>query len=291
MQQIARDASLGPNCRRGVSLRSLATEPYRLSIERARTRAPTVFFSRVRLIHRMRACADYAIMNTTRLLIATLAISLTFVASPVLAQTETEWDGLVRVPSENIDAAYLAPDADFRPYTKVMIDPSEAAFERDWVRDYNRDAMGLSGRITDSEATRALQEVQAGLNEAFVEAYTAAGYQVVTTPGPDVLRLRSGVLNLTVSAPDQNTATRGRRYSEDAGSATLVVEMRDSLSGAILGRAVDGRVIDDNSSIQWRTRSSNRADFSRQFRQWAELSVQATNRLRSTTPPAAAPSS
>jgi hypothetical protein len=231
--------------------------------------------------------ADDAIMNKTRFFIAALALSV-LSASPVLAQTETEWDGLVRVPSDNIDSAYLAPGADFRPYTKVMIDPSEAAFARDWVRDYNRDATGLSQRITDSEATRALEEVQAGLNEAFTEAYAAAGYQVVTTPGPDVLRLRTGVLNITVSAPEQNSASPTRQYSENTGTATLVVEARDSLSGAILGRAVDGRVIDDNSSIQWRTRSSNRADFRRTFRQWAELSVQATNRLRSTTPPAAA---
>jgi hypothetical protein len=150
----------------------------------------------------------------------------------------------------------------------------------------------VSQRISPSEAERALEEVRAGLHEAFTEAYAAAGYQVVTAPGPDVLRLRMGLINLTVSAPEQDTASRSRTFSEDAGTATLIVEARDSMSGAILGRAVDARVIDDNSSIQWRTRTSNRADFRRQFRRWAELSVQATNRLRSTTPPAAtAPSS
>lgn len=196
----------------------------------------------------------------------------------------------MRVPSEHIDAAFLAPGADFRPYTKVMLDPSEAAFQRNWVRDYNRDVVGLQQRISDSEASRALEEVQAGLNEAFSEAYAAAGYQVVTAPGPDVLRLRTGVTNITVAAPDEDMARR-RAYAEDAGTATLVVEARDSMSGAILGRAVDARVIDDNSTIQWRTRSSNRSDFRRQFRQWAELSVQATNRLRSTAPPAVAPPS
>jgi hypothetical protein len=230
-------------------------------------------------------------MSKARFFIAALAVSLSLTASPVFAQSETEWDGLVRVPSEHIDGAYLAPGADFRPYTKVMLDQSEAAFARNWVRDYNRDAVGLSNRITESEAARALQEVQAGLHEAFAEAYTTAGYQVVTTAGPDVLRLRTGVVNITVSAPDQDTAARTRRYSEEAGTATLVVEARDSMSGAILGRAVDARIIDENSSIQWRTRTSNRADFRRTFRQWGELSVQATNRLRSTAAPATTPTS
>jgi hypothetical protein len=230
-------------------------------------------------------------MNTARFWIVALAVSLSLAASPVLAQSETEWDGLVRVPSEHADGAFLAPGADFRPYTKVMLDPSEAAFERDWVRDYNRRTTGLSRRISDGEAARALQEVQAGLNEAFAEAYAAAGYQVVTAPGSDVLRLRTGVLNITVAAPEGDAAARGRVFAEDAGTATLVVEARDSISGAILGRAVDAQVVDDDSRLEWRDRQSNRADFRRQFRRWADLSVQATNRLRSTTPPAAAPSS
>jgi hypothetical protein len=38
------------------------------------------------------------------------------------------WDGLVEVKPKRMDAAYLLPGADFRSYTKVMIDPSEVAF-------------------------------------------------------------------------------------------------------------------------------------------------------------------
>ncbi len=230
-------------------------------------------------------------MSKTRILIAAFVATLAFAVTPAGAQsgpTEHEWDGLVRVPSRNIDAAYLAPGADFTPYTKVMIDPTEAAFQRNWQRDYNRSSMGLSARITDAEAREALQLVQSSFHEVITQAYTAGGYQVVTTPGPDVLRLRTAVTNITVSAPDQMSAGRTRTYTEDAGTATLVVEARDSMSGAILGRAVDARTIDDSVNMMWRNRATNRADFMRTFRRWADLSVQATNRLRSTAPPAAA---
>jgi hypothetical protein len=229
-------------------------------------------------------------MNKTRSMIAALAATLALAAAPAGAQTQAEWDGLVRVQSQNADAVFLAPGADFRSYTKVMIDPTEASFRQNWVRDYNRDIRGVSGRITDVDAQRALEAIQSGFHEEFTEAYTRAGYQVVTTPGPDVLRLRTGVLNISVAAPDVGSAGRRNTYAEDAGAATLFVEARDSMTGAILGRAVDGRVIDDDSTIRWRTRASNRADFSRAFRHWADLSVEGLNRLRTATPvPAAAP--
>ncbi len=127
----------------------------------------------------------------------------------------TEWDGLVKVNSRNFDAVYLAPGVNFASYTKVMIDPTEAAFHRNWQRNYNSSVVGLEGRITDGDARRALELVQSGFQEEFREAYVAAGYQVVTEPGADVLRLRTAVLNIQVTAPDQMTAARTRTFAED----------------------------------------------------------------------------
>ena len=51
-----------------------------------------------------------------------LAAALLAASAPLLAQsqaTEDNWEGLVRVRSEKIELVYLAPGADFRPYTKV----------------------------------------------------------------------------------------------------------------------------------------------------------------------------
>ena len=41
-------------------------------------------------------------------------------------------DGLVRVKSKRLDVVYLQPGADFRSYTKVMLDPTEVAFAKNW---------------------------------------------------------------------------------------------------------------------------------------------------------------
>jgi len=39
------------------------------------------------------------------------------------------WDGLVKVKSKRLALAYLQPGADFRVYTKVMLDPTEVEYE------------------------------------------------------------------------------------------------------------------------------------------------------------------
>jgi hypothetical protein len=199
-----------------------------------------------------------------------------------------EWDGLVRVESRHFDAVYLAPGADFSGYTKVMLDPTEVSFRRNWQRDFNNRSRSLSNRISDQEARDILSAAQAGFQDVFRQVYAQRGIQVVEEPGPDVLRLRTAVANLDVAAPDLMTPGRTRTYSSEAGEATIVIEVRDSMSGAILGRGVDRRTVGDSAFMLRRSRVTNRADFERMFRSWAEYSADALARLRSMPAPAVA---
>ena len=211
-----------------------------------------------------------------------LAFSVTaalLVATPFAfaAQDSQSWDGLDKIHSSRVDAAYLLPGVDFRAYTKVMLDPTEVSFKRNWRRDYNAAAIG-GGRITDAEAAQIADQVRTGFGDIFAGAYREAGYQVVTQAGPDVLRLRTGVINLYLDAPDQMSAGRTRTYSVEAGEATLVIEARDSLTGALLGRALDRQTAGDFPGL--RTSVSNRADFGDLFRRWARISVNGLNALK-----------
>ena len=206
------------------------------------------------------------------------------VALPVAAQPAGDWDGLTKVRSPNADAVYLAPGADFSGYTKVMIDPTEVAFRLNFLRDYNRTARG-GQRITDTEAVEITEAVRTGFEEIFAEAWRRAGYEVVTQPGADVLRLRTAVANLYITAPEQMTAGRVSTYSYDAGQATLVLEARDSISAALLGRVVDTRLAGDNVAAR-RTQFSNRADFEQLFRAWARASARGLEALKAQSRPA-----
>jgi hypothetical protein len=206
------------------------------------------------------------------------------------------WDGLLKIESKFFDLAYVAPGADFRAYTKVMIDPTEAAFRKNWQKKYNNSTIGLTGRISDEEVRTALDAIQSGFIDVFKEAYTEAGFEVVTTPGPDVLRLRTAVFNIDVAAPENLTGSRSSTYAADGGSASLMLEARDSMSGAVMARAIDHRDIGDTGFAMRRTKMSNRVDFEREFKFWARISVSAFQNVRTIAPidadgnPAPAPS-
>jgi len=199
------------------------------------------------------------------------------------AKPPTTWDGLVQVKSKRLDLVYLQPGADFRAYTKVMIEPTEVSFARNWQRDYNRSTRSLSSRVSDKDVQDTISEAVKAADGIFANAWTKGGYAVVNAPGPDVMRVKTGVVNIWVTAPDQPTAGRSYSFSEEAGHATLFVEARDSMTGALLGRAVDQRVVGDNFT-SWRTSVSNRADFRDQVVQWADISVRGLSELKALSP-------
>lgn len=227
--------------------------------------------------------------------LAGLTVAAALISSPLSAASPpANWDGLTKVQSKALDAVYLAPGADFRTYTKVIIDPPDVALRKNWLREYNSDQRDPGKHISTKEAAKILDEAKVGFEKIFTEAYTAAGYQVVTEPGADVLRLRTAVINVEVNAPDTMSAGRSRSYSREAGGATLVLEARDSTSNALLGRAVDSREVGDGVPYR-RTSVSNRADFAQLFKSWAKVGANGLATLKAASPiggaaaPAAAP--
>jgi len=215
---------------------------------------------------------------------------LLMLASPMaIAQTTTQADfsGLRKVETKKFDTAYLLPGADFKVYTKVMIDPTEAAFRKNWQKDWNDKHFDFNERITDDEARRILTAAQSGFQDIFTKAYQEAGYQVVTAPGPNVLRLKTYILNLDVAAPDFQKSNV-RTFSDEGGSGVLVLEARDSMSGALLAQGADGREIGDTAWAMRRTKLSNRADFEEAFKAWAKMSVDGLATLKALPPVAVA---
>jgi len=212
-----------------------------------------------------------------------MAILMALGGAASAAKAPTSWDGLVQVKSKRLDLVYLQPGADFRAYNKVMIEPTEVAFAKDWQRDYNRSNRSLSSRVSDKDVQDTISQAVRAADGIFAKAWTKGGYAVVTAPGPDVMRVKTGVVNVWVTAPDQATAGRSYSFSQEAGRATLFVEARDSMTGALLGRAVDQRIVGDNFTT-WRTSVSNRGDFRGQVEQWADISVRGMAELKALSP-------
>jgi len=222
--------------------------------------------------------------NATRLFAGMLLAA----SAPLLAQSQgpdDNWEGLVRVRSEKIEFVYLAPGADFRPYTKVLLEPSEMATKEDWSLTESRGHTSFRRQADERFVILELDRARKRFDKDLAEAFAEAGFTVVRHRSADVVRVRPGVFEIEVQTPDGAKVTTSQRItlSENAGRATLVVEVRDSVSNALLGRAVQRTVVGDNG--EWgRSTGSNRTDFHRLFRQWAETSAEGMAELKNLSP-------
>jgi hypothetical protein len=224
-------------------------------------------------------------MITTPRLACGLSILALVAAGLAFAKDIPEnWDGLVRVKSKRMDAAYVAPGADFRAYSKVMLDPTYVAFRKNWLRDINDTSPGVSRDVTEEDAKKILEKAKSGFTEVFTKEFQKAGMTVVTEPAGDVLRLSPAVIDLYINAPDTMSPGMSRTYTMEAGEATVILEARDSLSNALLGRALDRRETQGSGVAQITSSVTNIAEFERLFSQWAKIAIKGLNELKALSP-------
>jgi hypothetical protein len=223
-------------------------------------------------------------------LLTGLAVSAAGLASAAVAEEPpTTWDGLVRVPSKKLKLVYLAPGADFRPYTQVMLDPTEVAFSKKWINQYNLNAEDLNNELQQSDIRDAVRKGVKKSDAIFSAAFTTGGYPVVTAAGRTVLRVRTAIINIRVTAPDPMTSDVTMSGAGSAGQATFVVEARDSQTDAIMGRAIDEKLAGDTGFFEQRSSASNWADFDALIKTWAKSSVVGLNELKTLSPVKAHP--
>lgn len=180
-------------------------------------------------------------------------------------------EGMELKKSTRSTVAYKKEGVDFSEYDKVQILPSAVAFKKNWKRDYNRDQISLSTRINDADVIRMKADMAELFDEVFKEEFGKdAKFSLVDKVSSKTLVVRPAIINLDVSAPDMRSAINVKTYADDAGQATLFIELYDGVSGEILARAVNTAVAGDNSYYQWANRVSNRADAKRMIRKWAK---------------------
>jgi len=181
------------------------------------------------------------------------------------------FDSLVRIEDASVAAAYIDPDADFSVFERIAILDPFVAFRSNWQRDQNRSRRGTS-RISARDMERIKTDVARLFKEVLIERMEADdGFEVVEFAYYDVLLVRPAIIDLDVTAPDTRSPGRSRTYAASAGAATLYIELFDSVSGEIIGRAIDRQgVRRAGGGVTWSNRVTNVAEARRVFGGWAD---------------------
>jgi hemin uptake protein HemP len=175
------------------------------------------------------------------------------------------------VQSRNLDKFYVRPNADLAGYNKVLIDPVQVEFSKNWWRSVNDPR--YVPRIRPEDAQRIADETTANVNGIVADAFKARGYEIATAPGAGVLRVTPRVTELYVNAPDVFPPGVTRSFARQAGEATLVLEARDASSGTLLAVIIDHGAAQDTLRFTQATQVSNTFWFDGLYKRWAANSV------------------
>lgn len=198
---------------------------------------------------------------------ALLLVGASLLAGCATTDSKQEWDGLVRQPNTRLDAVFVRPDAEVRAYTSVMLDPIEVSFARNW--EPNRGGRSGLNRLNAEDLEAIRTDLAQLIREVIRAELERGGYKLVDTAGPDTLRVTAAIVDLYVTAPDTMPAGRSRTYTANSGRMTIVAELRDSMTGEILARAVDARSGRNTGTFTVTNRVTNTADARRAAGVWA----------------------
>ena len=177
---------------------------------------------------------------------------------------EVTEDGLHRIDGGAIDHAWAKPGTDLAGYTKVMLLPAEMKF-RD-VKDPGLNPSATNYPIDDAHR----EQLRGFLDEAFAtELGKSKRFTLTNEPGPGVLEIRGAVLDIVSHVPAEPIG-RSAVFVKSLGEATLVVELRDSVTHETLARAVERRAAE--RMMPARSNSvSNASEIRSAAHRWADL--------------------
>ena len=140
-------------------------------------------------------------------------------------------DGLVRVPSRSVGGVYRAPDASFLHYRRIILEPPSIGFVKDWRENHPE--------VSDADFNRIRAESVQLFRDEFADEFVVRGpYTFAEDPAPDVLLVIPTIEELNIVAPDASDAAGTRTYTSAPVSMKISGDLRDALTGKIVGRVI-----------------------------------------------------
>lgn len=184
-------------------------------------------------------------------------------------------DGLEKVQSPNVDSLYVAPGMSLAPYRRVMLDNVDVAFKADWQQRHPE--------VPPDDVAMIRHGAASIFRAEFSRELEKGGYSIASQPAPDVLRVAASIVDLDFAAANASAADKPA-YLVTPANMSLLAELRDSQSGAMLARVADQKRGRGSGNLQVADQMAYTDEARAAFTSWAGLLRQALDEARK--PPA-----
>ena len=192
---------------------------------------------------------------------------------------EQSFDGLNLVENSRADVAWAKADFDLSGYSKLLLQTTGFEYAQADNRGRTETERNRGGNfvIDENQRKRFEEEVGKVFQEAFDEL---ENWEIVSEAGPDVMIVRGGLLEVTSFVPPDRVG-RSEVFLTSVGEATLMLELRDSESNAILARSIDRRAAERMGGTLMNSNSvTNASEVRRLARFWANGLVAALDAFK-----------
>ncbi len=192
----------------------------------------------------------------------TTLLGTVVIAALLSGCVKTTSTSFVRTSNSLVEYSYINPEADFSRYTALMSDGLEIYFPS------NMDAPDPAD----------IERIRVSFRDAFRDAI-GGDYRIVQKPGKDVLKVRAQLIDMKITGAEGDFIGSGRMYDLVAhGELTFVMEIIDSRSGVVLGRAGDRTHTagDHDHESEWDEIDKAAEHWAGLFRNWLDRTLPKT---------------
>ncbi len=230
-----------------------------------------------------------------RSLLSTLLAALLWCgcASPAADDPEIETaphaqvtiDGLSRVKDSSYKYVWVKPDADFASYQGIIFGAVEVHYKRK-TRGTRYSSTSTNFALTKHQT----DNLKRALRDAFIAELTRDEfYRLVDEPGPDVMLIEVSIIDLIVKVPTQGSNITQQTFASSTAEMTLLMELRDSLSGEILARVADRQDANApgfamSNDLYYSNKVRDRSAVERVFKGWSKILRTRLDHVRSIEP-------
>ena len=208
-------------------------------------------------------------LNSVVLLILSLGLGGCATPAPTISNdpnAEITFDGLHELKNSAADIAWAMPGVDLSGFTKIMVQKTGIEFRPGGEAGRSSFSRSSTGpfEVTEQQKARFQEIVKEVVQE---ELGKSTEFALVDKPGPDVLLIRMALLDIVSFVPPDPMG-RSDIFLRDIGEVTLVLELRDSITGAILVRAIHRDAVGSSNRMNRSSRAANAAEVRRLIRRW-----------------------